>query len=174
MDQTTFTALFDAHWADVYRYAYRRVGEDAADDVAEETFLAAWRRRHELPAEPLPWLYVTARHVIANHYRGASRSARLFVRARDDAAAGAPDPAAGVVVRHEIADALAALSDADREVLLLVGWEQLSLAEAATAFGCSAATFRVRLHRARRRLRGLLPDSVTSNATSPTLEGVQR
>lgn len=173
MDKTTFTALFDAHWADVYRYAYRRVGEGAADDVAEETFLAAWRRRHELPAEPLPWLYVTARHVVANHHRGAVRSARLFVRAKGDTSAGAPDPAGGVVMRHAIAEALAALSDTDREVLLLVAWEQLSLAEAATVFGCSAATFRVRLHRARRRLRRLLPDSVTASALPPALEGAQ-
>ena len=173
MDQTTFIAVFDAHWADVYRYAYRRVGAGAAEDVAEETFVAAWRRRHELPAEPLPWLYVTARQVVANHNRATGRSTRLFARAAADTPIRAPDPAVGVVLRREIADALAGLSDNDREVLMLVGWERLSMPEAAAVMGCSTATFRVRLHRARRRLRRRLPNSVATSEPSPAIEGVQ-
>jgi DNA-directed RNA polymerase specialized sigma24 family protein len=44
------------------------------------------------------------------------------------------------------------LSDADQEALRLIGWEELDLAGAAVAMGCSRATMAVRLHRARRRL----------------------
>ena len=47
--------------------------------------------------------------------------------------------------------ALAVLTDSDRELLLLVGWEGLSQAEAATALGISPGAARVRLHRARKR-----------------------
>jgi len=64
-----------------------------------------------------------------------------------------------------------ARDEADREVLLLVGWEQLSLRDAAAAFGCSETTFRVRLHRARKRLRRLLPDSAPTSRPSPALGG---
>jgi RNA polymerase sigma-70 factor, ECF subfamily len=44
------------------------------------------------------------------------------------------------------------LSESDREILRLVTWEGLDAAAAASVIGCSPATFRVRLHRARRRL----------------------
>jgi RNA polymerase sigma-70 factor, ECF subfamily len=62
---------------------------------------------------------------------------------RDDTAGSTPP----------VLQALARLSDGDREALILVAWEGLSTAEGATAFGCSPTAFRVRLHRARRRLR---------------------
>jgi RNA polymerase sigma-70 factor (ECF subfamily) len=47
---------------------------------------------------------------------------------------------------------LEALPAKDREALQLVEWEHLDISTAAQVVGCSAATFRVRLHRARRRL----------------------
>ncbi|MET8412398.1 sigma factor-like helix-turn-helix DNA-binding protein [Streptomyces sp. NPDC005195] len=62
---------------------------------------------------------------------------------RLDAAALAP------ALRH----ALAELPDEEREVMLLVSWEQLTPAEAAAAVGVPAGTARSRLHRARGRLR---------------------
>jgi DNA-directed RNA polymerase specialized sigma24 family protein len=55
-----------------------------------------------------------------------------------------------------IAAAFSALSELDRETLRLVTWERLSIPDAARVAGCSAATFSVRLHRARRRLAGHL------------------
>lgn len=58
--------------------------------------------------------------------------------------AGVTDPA--------LAAALACLNDADRELLLLIAWDALSPAEAATVLGIKPATARVRLLRARRRL----------------------
>ena len=54
------------------------------------------------------------------------------------------------------------LREADREVLSLIAWEELSVADAARALGCSAAAFSVRLHRARRRLERLLARSEES------------
>ncbi len=48
--------------------------------------------------------------------------------------------------------ALDQLSESDREVLLLIAWEELSPTQAAAVLGIKAATVRVRLHRARRRL----------------------
>lgn len=53
---------------------------------------------------------------------------------------------------RELWAALAGLPDGDREALLLVGWDGLSNPQAAGVAGCSQGAFKVRLHRARRRL----------------------
>jgi DNA-directed RNA polymerase specialized sigma24 family protein len=52
-----FDALFDAHYAELRRYAVRRVENRAAiDDILAETFATAWRRRDQMPGSALPWL----------------------------------------------------------------------------------------------------------------------
>lgn len=56
-----FSALFRAHHGAVRRYVTRRAWPDAVDDVVAETFLAAWRRLDDVPADPLPWLLTAAR-----------------------------------------------------------------------------------------------------------------
>jgi RNA polymerase sigma-70 factor (ECF subfamily) len=66
--------------------------------------------------------------------------------------AAGPEPAERVADRLAVLAALAALRRSDQEALRLIEWEQLDVAAAAQVMGCSAATFRVRLHRARRRL----------------------
>ena len=58
--ETRFEALFDAHREAVRAYMWRRDPE-LADDVTAETFLVAWRRLADVPAEPLPWLIGVAR-----------------------------------------------------------------------------------------------------------------
>ena len=55
-------------------------------------------------------------------------------------------------------EALAALPERDREAILLHAWEGLSAPEAAEVLGCSATAYRLRLHRARRRLAAQLQD----------------
>ena len=52
-----FAELWDAHYDGVLSYAARRVDHETARDVAAETFLIAWRRRDDIPADrPFPWL----------------------------------------------------------------------------------------------------------------------
>jgi RNA polymerase sigma-70 factor (ECF subfamily) len=104
-------------------------------------------QRERVPDDALPWLYRTAWNVIANLRRSEARRVPLVldVIATDD-------PAGAVAERGAVMAALLQLSDADREALLLVAWEGLDARRAAAAAGCSAATFSVRLHRARRRL----------------------
>ena len=60
-----FVAVYDRHFRPVLRYALARVGPEQASDVAAETFLIAWRRFGELPADPAAWLLGVARKVIA-------------------------------------------------------------------------------------------------------------
>jgi RNA polymerase sigma factor (sigma-70 family) len=62
-------------------------------------------------------------------------------------------------VRAQLAEALARLARPDRDVLLLIGWEQLSYDEAARALGIPVGTVRSRLHRARTKIREALADT---------------
>jgi RNA polymerase sigma-70 factor (ECF subfamily) len=59
--------------------------------------------------------------------------------------------------RSDLAQAFAALSESDRELLSLVAWEGLTREELAVALGTTRAVVRLRLHRARKRLRAALP-----------------
>ena len=152
-----FKAMYDAHYPAVLRYAARRVGAEAARDIAAETFLTAWRRLDRVPADQaLPWLYATARKCLANELRRRDRREQLDSRIRAEATRGPqvawPEPGQQVADRLAVLAALAALRPADQEALRLIEWEQLDVVAAAQVMGCSAATFRVRLHRARRRL----------------------
>lgn len=164
-----FDAYFRGHAARVHAFAVRRSDPDAAQDITAETFLIAWRRRADMPGEPLPWLYGIARGVLANERRAANRRDALASRV---AVETHPWDPAGAEHR-EILEALASLRDADREALLLRAWEGLSTREAAMVVGCSAATFAVRVHRARRRLSRVLDemalqsDPLSSNDAVP-------
>lgn len=157
LEHDRFKAMYDEHYPAVLRYAARRVGTEAARDIAAETFLTAWRRLDRVPPEqPLPWLYATARKCLANELRRQDRRERLDSRIRTEATRGqdvaGPEPSEQVADRLAVLTALAALRPDDQEALRLIEWEQFDVAAAAQVMGCSAATFRVRLHRARRRL----------------------
>jgi RNA polymerase sigma-70 factor (ECF subfamily) len=146
-DDDRAAVLWDQHADAVYAYARRRVGASAAPDVVADVFAVVVAHRERVPDDALPWLYRTAWNVIANLRRSEARRVPLVldVIATDD-------PAGAVAERGAVMAALLQLSDADREALLLVAWEGLDARRAAAAAGCSAATFSVRLHRARRRL----------------------
>jgi RNA polymerase sigma-70 factor (ECF subfamily) len=120
---SAFAEIFDAHWPRVCAYIARRGRREAVEDVAAEVFAIAWRRRRDLPADPLPWLLRTARNLLSNERRAnASR------------------------------EALSQLNEKDREVIMLIHWDGLTAAQAARIIGCSHAAARARLMRARRRL----------------------
>ena len=146
-----FERLYEQHSAAILRYCVRRARNPAlADDACSETFLVAWRRLDDIPAEPLPWLLGVARRVVGNLVRGDVRrealKTRLYVTATEwtTAVDDHGDPA--------LDTALGELREPDREVLMLVYWDGLTTAEAAAAMKTTAPALRVRLYRARRRL----------------------
>jgi RNA polymerase sigma-70 factor, ECF subfamily len=146
-----FEQVFREHVTAVRAYARRRIDDATADDVVSDVFVIAWRRLDELPDDALPWLYGCARRVLANERRGARRQEALAARLAEFAA---PPSADGVVDRGStLRRALASLCDSDRELLMLVAWEELDATQTSQVLGCSRATLAVRLHRARRRLR---------------------
>jgi len=148
-----FELLFRECYPLVRAYALRRAAPDAAQDVVADTFLVAWRRLDDVPQDALPWLYATARRVLANQRRSAGRSEALAERlAHATSLTGERDPGEAVADAELLRLAVNRLSDRSREALTLVAWEGLDGTRAARAAGCSKAAFAVRLHRARAQL----------------------
>jgi RNA polymerase sigma-70 factor, ECF subfamily len=125
---------------------------ERAKDVAAETFLVAWRRLDDVPAEPRLWLFGVARKVIAGQFRSETRRDALAARLQGELQDDLADLAGSLAERDAVVSAFLALREADRDVLLLVAWDGLSPAEAAKVLGVTRLAFTVRLHRARRRL----------------------
>jgi RNA polymerase sigma-70 factor, ECF subfamily len=154
-ERERFEQIFRANHLTVHAFARRRVAAEAVDDVVSETFTVAWRRLDDIPDDPLPWLLGVARNVVGTARRGEARRLRLQARAQTDFQAPTQE--------HEpkrdsgfVSAALQRLNEADREALTLVGWDGLTPTEAAAVLGIPANRFRVRLHRAGRRLRWAL------------------
>jgi RNA polymerase sigma factor (sigma-70 family) len=152
-DAERFAALFRLHYRDVLSFARRRVGEDAAQEVVAETFLVAWRRLTDVPDPALPWLYQVARYEVAALSRNVAREGRLRLALSHIVASQPEDHR--IDRAHEVSRvgrAFLQLNPSDQEILRLAAWEELSSKDGAQVLGCTVAAYRVRLHRARRRL----------------------
>jgi RNA polymerase sigma factor (sigma-70 family) len=143
-----FTRCFEQEMPRLLRYAQRHVGPEMAQDVVAETFQIAWQKWDRLPDVKFPWLVGTARKVVGNQVRSIVRRRRLAERIAllEQTAAESTDDA---IERAEALARLAALTETDREALLLVGWDGLGSDDAAEVLGISPAAFRKRLSRAR-------------------------
>jgi RNA polymerase sigma factor (sigma-70 family) len=156
-DPELFVDLLWRHGPAVHAYLVRRAGRQDADDLLGEVWLRAFKGRSTYDlgrSGVLPWLYGIARNVLRAHWRTATRQ-----RGSPEAPA-ASDPWPDVDARldamakkQQIQLVLGGLSDAEREVLLLVVWEHLTPAEVSIALGIPQGTTRSRLHRALSTLR---------------------
>jgi RNA polymerase sigma factor (sigma-70 family) len=151
-----FVEVVRRHEVAIYGFLARRAGREVADDLLGEVWLRAFAARggyDPARADAVPWLYGIARNVLREYWRSSLQAAQEpapdvvdpwdEVNARLDSAAWA----------RSLAAAVRALPASEREVLLLVAWEQLTPAEAADVLGIPQGTARSRLHRARTALR---------------------
>jgi RNA polymerase sigma factor (sigma-70 family) len=152
--EARFAEVF-AHLEFISAYARRRGARDP-DGIAAETMAIAWRRLVDVPtADARPWLIVTARNLLLAERRREARTGSQPL-ADLDLEAPAEQLPLDLDLDPALAVALRALPEKDREALLLIAWDDLTPALAAASLGVSSAAFRVRLHRARRRLSDLL------------------
>ena len=160
-DPEQFGAVFDRYFGEIHGYAARRVGRDAAADIAAEVFLTAFRLRRRFDpglGTVKAWLYgITTNHLSAYHRR-EQRAYRAMARAgvpeRQEGHADAViDQVAAEALRPALLSALADLTRGEREVLLLVALGGLSHADVAAALGIRYGTVASRLSRARAKLR---------------------
>ncbi|GAA2097593.1 RNA polymerase sigma factor [Actinomadura alba] len=156
-----FAEVFRRHAPEIKRYVIRRLGIDAAEDVAAETFLAAFRQRERYDTarpDARPWLYGIATNLIGRHKRTEVRQLRVLARTGADPVTRpftdrSDERMSAEAVRQRLADALARLPAGHRDVLLLVTWGGLGYAEAAQALGIRVGTVRSRINRARSKMR---------------------
>jgi RNA polymerase sigma factor (sigma-70 family) len=164
LEPERFAVLFDRHAPHIHRYLARRAGRQVADDLVAETFLTAFakRDRYDLGySDARPWLYGIATNLVGQHHRDEARQYRIMQRAvaEPEVPDHADRVAAGVTAqstRALLEAALAALPAGDRDVLLLIAWEQLTYQEVSRALAIPAGTVRSRLHRARTKVRQVL------------------
>ncbi len=163
MSGAGFTAADAQHWIPrLRRYALALTGgRDAADDLTQDTLERAWRKRAlwQPGTDLRAWLFSVMHNVWVNSARAVRPTLSLD---SDAAAAGAvrevaaPATADGGIVLAELQQALLRLPEEQRAVLLLVGLEQLSYAEAAVVLEVPIGTVMSRLARGREQLRRLL------------------
>ena len=149
--------VYERHARSVHHYLSRRVGPAVADDLLGDVFVAAVEARLRVHPHPsgsaLPWLYGIAGNLVRSHLRRRDPHAPESTSFDWDAVDDRLDAAAR---SKDLRRALHQLTEAERELLLLVAWEGLTPAEAGEALGLTAVAARSRLHRARARAQAAL------------------
>ena len=157
-DAGAFEEIVRLHQRRVYGVALRIVrNHDVADDVAQETFLRAWRSldRFELGRPFGPWICRIAANLAVNHVRSPRAREQGLPEGHAETRARAPGPLAQLLdgEASEVLDAaMAQLPREQRAVLVMRAVEEMSYAEIAEALGISPGTVMSRLYRARERL----------------------
>jgi RNA polymerase sigma-70 factor (ECF subfamily) len=160
-----FGVIFDRHFATIHRYLERRIGRDGADELAGEVFRIAFEERlrfRPVHDGALPWLYGLATNLMLKRWRGERRHLRALARlqggsrADGDVLDGVDSRIEAQAVRAPLLEALASLPEGDRDVVVLIAWEDFSYEEVAAALEIPVGTVRSRLNRARQTLRELL------------------
>ena len=157
--EARFRELFDEHYPGVARYVLARGYQAAdADDLIAATFEVAWRRLKRVPAgdEALPWLLVVARNLSRNEERKLARDHSLQHRLASIALPAREPSDDGHAEWEAVEVALGRLRASDRDLILLVAWDELSPSQAGRVLGLRPIAARSRLHRARQRLAALL------------------
>ena len=160
MTAEEFGALFRAHITEISRFLARRLPADQVDDIASDLFEIAWNKRSKIPQGlELPWLYKTARYLIANHRRKEAGRQTILASLAEPVAA--PSAEAIALADIELAQAWGKLNEKEREALALWALDGLEPKEVAIALGISENAANVRLSRAKK---NLLSELEKSNA----------
>ncbi len=160
-DSNALTALVEATQADVYTLAYRIVGnEDDARDVVQEAYLRAFRslRRFRGDARFSTWMFRITANCAATHLTGRSKFRHEELGDDDNVLDERPesDPEAMAeagALRDKVTAALASLPPKLRAVVVLRDVYDLPHDVIASELGITESAAKVRLHRARRKLR---------------------
>jgi RNA polymerase sigma-70 factor (ECF subfamily) len=168
MELENASVIFNGGYQRIFRYIISMVRDTReAEDLTQETFLRAYRRRDSLREEgaQIAWLYRIATHVCLDRLRqSARRSTRESDKDLDEIDVTEPDTPSlqQTLERDEMSECvqryLNRLSDSYRAVILLHDVHELTAPEIAQLLGESLATVKIRLHRARRKLSMALAD----------------
>jgi RNA polymerase sigma-70 factor (ECF subfamily) len=159
-DQAAWMDLVSQHQEGVFRYAYLKLGDSAeAEDVAQETFLRAFRHLDRFDAErPLrPWLLTICANLARNQLRSAGRywnALRRWLAERSiEAQTEARDPAGTGRLADRLQRVVRTLAEGDQDVLHARYFLELTVEETANVLQVAPGTVKSRQHRALNRLR---------------------
>jgi RNA polymerase sigma factor (sigma-70 family) len=170
-DPERFGEVFDRHARALHSFLARRVGRGTADDLLSDVFRIAFERRNAFDverADARPWLYGIASKLLLKH---RSQLERRLSAVYDNYDVVYDTVEERVLASHAFAKTaagVARLPAGEREVLLLVVWEELSYDAVADVLGIPVGTVRSRLNRARRRLRELLAHNAEELSDVPS------
>jgi RNA polymerase sigma-70 factor (ECF subfamily) len=177
-EEARFRALFDAHYRAISRYFRSRHLAAEVEDLTAATFEVAWRQLDAVPAgeEAVPWLLAAARNQSRNAWRKTQREAAFIAELIPTVSTSAE---MAIQEREELAETMQALAQPkpqDRDLIMLVTWDELTPSDAGRVLGLRPNAARTRLHRARQRLAALLeagtpPGPATGRAADHRDEG---
>ncbi len=163
-DEQAFARLLNRHLGAIHHYLYRLTGSRAdSDDLAQETFLAVWRRSGTYRPGRVKfttWLHRIAHNHYVDHYRKGRRTASEVHNAIAETADSAPGPQqsrSDEEDRRRLHQALARLPPNQRDAVLLCHQQGLSNRDAAVVLGVGVRALESLLARARRTLRKEFP-----------------
>jgi RNA polymerase sigma-70 factor (ECF subfamily) len=160
-DSNSFRLLFERHHGPVFRFAYRFSGSaDTAEDITQDVFLSLLNKPSRFDSrkgELRTWLFGIARNLALKHFR--RENPRVPLDEHTDIPGVPADLIDRIIsddVSRAVQRAVAALPPLQREVLILIEYEDLSLAQTAAIVSADVSAVKSRLHRARERLKVLL------------------
>ncbi len=154
-EEDRFRRLVRENSTEVATYLRRRLHPLSSadlDDLVEETMLVVWRRIDAVPPDAeLPWMIGVARNVLRNARRNQNRRT-IFESSLVPHSSG-PSAEDQVIADTSVRDALLALNDDDREILMLNAWDGLDTTALGVALAITTNAAAVRLSRAQARFR---------------------
>ena len=161
-DASAFALLVQSHQEAAFRAAYLILHDSqAAEDVAQEGFVRAYRQLHRFRLEDpfRPWLLRIVTNLALNETRRRKRGLALLERFGRQAPQRTPGPEGATMASEEAREvwqAINRLGEDDRLILYLRYFLELSEADMARVIDRPAGTVKSRLHRAARRLRDII------------------
>lgn len=158
IDSSEMERLVRSYWKDVWNFAFLLTKKyDVADDIAQETFIRAFRSLHGFRGESTvkTWLLKITRNLAVNHKRSSFFRKIILLNTEEYGLTAAPSAEAAYWATQfadEIWELVLRLPVKQREVILLNAHYQMPLGEIAAMLGLPEGTVKSRLHRARRRL----------------------
>jgi len=159
-DQRSFDQLVLRHQEKTRQFMYRATGDvDDANDLAQEVFIKAYRNLHRFRggSEFSTWLYRVGVNVLNSHFRRQRVRSSLPLGEREDPEAPSGDSNRDYRFRRLLAH-LPRLASPERQVIILRGLQELSVADTARILGTSENVVKVAYHTARKKLKELLQD----------------
>jgi RNA polymerase sigma-70 factor (ECF subfamily) len=163
-DPDHFRSIFERHAPVLHGYLSKRAPRSVVDDLVSETFVSAFRTRHNYDfsyPDARPWLFGIATNTVRHHQRGEGR--RLIhgsmvesKTAEDDIADQVVSDIISKAEVERVQRALAQIDDRYSEVLMLVAGPGLTYEEVARALDIPIGTVRSRMSRGRAQLRELV------------------